>query len=51
MARLADDLASGRWHAAHADLHDLDEIDAGYRIVVARPGHPGDTPGVAPVTG
>ena len=51
MARLADDLASGRWHAAHADLHDLAEIDAGYRIVVAGPGHPGDPPGVAPVIG
>ena len=37
MARLADDLASGRWHATHADLAGLDEIDAGYRLVVAAP--------------
>jgi len=37
MARLADDLATGRWHAAHADLAGLDEIDAGYRLVVADP--------------
>lgn len=35
MDRLADDLATGRWHAAHADLLGLDEIDAGYRLVVA----------------
>ena len=37
MARLADDLASGRWHDSHADLAGLDEIDAGYRLVVADP--------------
>lgn len=37
MARLADDLAGGRWHAAHADLLGLDEIDAGYRLVIAGP--------------
>jgi SAM-dependent methyltransferase len=35
MARLAGDIDSGRWHAAHADLSLLDEIDAGYRLVVA----------------
>ncbi|MGI8663997.1 MAG: hypothetical protein ACR2LQ_12435 [Acidimicrobiales bacterium] len=37
MARLADDLATGAWHNAHRDLLTLDEIDAGYRIVVADP--------------
>ena len=37
MARLADDLATGRWHAAHADLAELYEVDAGYRLVVATP--------------
>jgi hypothetical protein len=35
MARLADDLSSGAWRAAHADLLDCTEIDAGYRLVVA----------------
>ncbi|MDD9370657.1 MAG: hypothetical protein PV358_11140, partial [Acidimicrobiales bacterium] len=42
MARLAEDLATGRWHAAHADLAGLDEIDAGYRLVVAGPSAAGD---------
>jgi SAM-dependent methyltransferase len=37
MARLADDLRSGAWRAAHADLLDRTEIDAGYRLVVATP--------------
>ncbi|HTN81723.1 MAG TPA: class I SAM-dependent methyltransferase [Acidimicrobiales bacterium] len=35
MARLADDLASGRWQRRHADLLTAEEIDAGYRLVVA----------------
>jgi len=35
MGALADDLASGAWHRRHADLLDLDELDAGYRLVVA----------------
>jgi hypothetical protein len=35
MARLADDLETGEWQRAHADLLALDEIDAGYRIVIA----------------
>ena len=35
MALLADDLESGAWRAAHADLLDRTEIDAGYRLVVA----------------
>lgn len=35
MARLADDLATGTWHDAHADLLAADHVDAGYRIVVS----------------
>jgi len=35
MARLADDLDSGRWADRHADLLRRDEIDAGYRLVVS----------------
>jgi hypothetical protein len=35
MARLAADLESGRWHDEHADLLDLDEVDGGFRLVVA----------------
>jgi hypothetical protein len=35
MARLADDLARGAWHERYGHLLDLDELDAGYRIVVA----------------
>jgi hypothetical protein len=35
MQRLADDIASGRWHERYAHLLDLDEYDAGYRLVVA----------------
>ena len=38
MERLAADLASGAWHERHADLLDLDEYDAGYRLVVAGAG-------------
>lgn len=33
--RLADDLASGRWDARHGHLRQLDELDVGYRLVVA----------------
>jgi SAM-dependent methyltransferase len=36
-ARLADDLHSGEWHRRHAHLLALDELDAGYRLLVARP--------------
>ncbi len=36
MARLARDLATGRWHQVHQDLLERDEIDAGYRLVIAR---------------
>jgi len=35
LARLAADLASGRWHDEHAELLDLDEFDLGYRLVTA----------------
>jgi len=35
MRRLADDLATGRWHDRYGHLLELDEIDAGYRLVVA----------------
>lgn len=33
--RLAGDLRSGRWHERHADLVDQNDLDAGYRILVA----------------
>jgi SAM-dependent methyltransferase len=36
-ARLANDLATGAWHEAHSALFEIDEIDAGYRLVVATP--------------
>lgn len=35
MARLAEDLASGRWHDRHADLPDLEALDVGYRLLIA----------------
>jgi SAM-dependent methyltransferase len=35
IARLTADLESGRWDARHADLEHLDELDLGYRLVVA----------------
>jgi SAM-dependent methyltransferase len=35
LGRLADDLASGAWHARHGDLLGRDEFDGGYRLVVA----------------
>jgi hypothetical protein len=37
LARLADDLASGRWHERNAELLDVDELDLGYVLVVAGP--------------
>lgn len=33
--RLRADLESGEWHRRHADLLDRDELDLGYRLVVA----------------
>jgi SAM-dependent methyltransferase len=35
LARLRADLESGAWHERHAGLLELDEIDAGYRLVIA----------------
>jgi SAM-dependent methyltransferase len=35
LARLAADLGSGAWHARHRDLLELDEIDGGFRLVIA----------------
>jgi len=35
LARLGDDLASGRWHERNAELLDLDELELGYVLVVA----------------
>lgn len=35
MRRLADDLESGAWHDRYGHLLEVDEFDAGYRIVVA----------------
>jgi hypothetical protein len=36
MARLQADLESGRWSARHRDLLAREELDLGYRLVVAR---------------
>ena len=35
LARLEDDLRSGAWEERHADLLALDELDLGYRLLVA----------------
>ncbi|MDH6522582.1 SAM-dependent methyltransferase [Streptomyces sp. SAI-135] len=35
LARLSDDLSSGRWHQRHADLLDQEALDVGYRLLVA----------------
>jgi len=35
MANLAEDLADGTWHERNAELLELDELDAGFRLVVA----------------
>ncbi len=35
LARLAADLDSGAWHARHAELLDRDDLDVGYRLIVA----------------
>jgi SAM-dependent methyltransferase len=37
MSRLRADLDSGQWHRQWGHLLDLDELDLGYRVVVARP--------------
>lgn len=36
LEQLADDLASGAWEAKYGHLMGLDEIDAGYRLVVSK---------------
>ena len=33
--RLRGDLADGLWHARHADLMTMDQLDAGYRLLVS----------------
>jgi len=35
VSKLGADLSSGRWAADHADLLELDELDAGFRLVIA----------------
>jgi SAM-dependent methyltransferase len=35
LARLADDLRSGRWEARHGALRERESLDLGYRLVVA----------------
>ncbi|MGI5195603.1 hypothetical protein ACQEVY_18450 [Streptomyces sp. CA-288835] len=35
LARLSDDLSSGRWHQRHADLLDREALDVGYRLLVS----------------
>jgi SAM-dependent methyltransferase len=35
LSRLADDLRTGRWQEAHADLVGLDSLDVGYCLVIA----------------
>ncbi len=37
VARLEEDLRTGKWEATYGDLLCLDEIDAGYRFMRARP--------------
>jgi len=40
LARLADDLRSGRWADRFGQLREEDSIDLGYRLLVANPGAP-----------
>jgi hypothetical protein len=35
LARLAADIPSGDWEDRHRDLLALDELDLGYRLIVA----------------
>lgn len=35
MARLSDDLASGEWRRRYGHLLELDELDLGYRVIIA----------------
>jgi SAM-dependent methyltransferase len=41
LARLSDDLRSGRWADRYGHLRDQDSIDLGYRLLVAEPAAPG----------
>jgi SAM-dependent methyltransferase len=36
MRRLETDLADGTWHVRHGDLANVDELDLGYRLAIAR---------------
>jgi hypothetical protein len=38
LARLADDLRSGRWEERFGSLREHDSADLGYRLVIAEPG-------------
>lgn len=38
LARLRADLESGAWRSRHGDLRELEELDLGYKLVVARYG-------------
>jgi hypothetical protein len=33
--RLASDLKSGRWHELYRDLLEREDLDAGYRLLIA----------------
>jgi SAM-dependent methyltransferase len=37
LARLRADIESGEWASRHADLLELEELDLGYRLLIARP--------------
>ncbi len=37
LRRLEDDLATGRWYAGHAGLLELQALDAGYCLMIAKP--------------
>jgi SAM-dependent methyltransferase len=39
LRRLASDIQNGTWEKRHRELCDADEIDLGYRLIVARIGH------------
>jgi hypothetical protein len=41
MRRLERDLASGDWHRRWGHLLERNELDLGYRVLVARPGDSG----------
>ncbi len=38
VSRLRDDLDSGAWQQRNADLLDLEELDLGYRLLLAEVG-------------